>query len=188
MNKIADDQLDEDFYSNYKQKSYISNSILSERLRNLRRESGKRSPKAPKTTNSRDHEKPSFHTERYSILSLLKGSLIDFNVAVDTSHVAIDMDKCKSVLINQLCSFTVDTKDNSQQGSVKVAITSESKLLEMVFLSAKTNLVLKQRPWWQPHSSQSYQQPGQYLEDRVQPSWDRWELTNNKLSAFCALY
>ncbi len=136
MNKIADDQLDEDFYSNYKQKSYISNSILSERLRNLRRESGKRSLKASKTTNSRGHEKPSFHTERYSILSLLKGSLIDFNVAVDTSHVAIDMDKCKSVLINQLCSFTVDTKDNSQQGSVKVVVTSESKLLEMVFLSA----------------------------------------------------
>jgi len=52
------------------------------------------------------------------------------------------MDKCKSVLINQLCSFTVDTKDNSQQGSVKVVVTSESNLLEIVFLSAKTNLVL----------------------------------------------
>ncbi len=74
----------------------------------------------------------------YDFLSLLKGSPIDFNVAVDTSHVAIDMDKCKSVLINQLCSFTVDTKDNSQQGSVKVVVTSESKILEIVFLSNKS--------------------------------------------------
>lgn len=61
---------------------------------------------------------------RKSQLSKLqnRGSPIDFNVAVDTSHVTVDVQKCKSVLINQMCSFTVDTKDN--HGDIKVNITN----------------------------------------------------------------
>ena len=62
-----------------------------------------------------------------------KGSPIDFNVAVDTSQVAIDIEKCKSVLINQICSFVVDTKDNGlyQQGNIKAIVTSNVEFSAM---------------------------------------------------------
>ena len=48
-------------------------------------------------------------------------------MAIDTSQVLIDTDACKSVLINQVCSFTVDTRDNNQQGTVKTVVTSKNQ-------------------------------------------------------------
>jgi filamin len=63
-------------------------------------------------------------TKRLQNLRMKNGSPIDFNVAVDTSQVAIDIEKCKSVLINQVCSFIVDTKDNNHQGNIKVVVTN----------------------------------------------------------------
>ena len=66
----------------------------------------------------------------------LKGSPIDFNVAVDTSQLVVDFQRCKSVLLNQLTFFTIDTKDNSGQGEVKVVITSEIYILCKRFFSS----------------------------------------------------
>ncbi len=64
---------------------------------------------------------------------LFKGSPIDFNVNVDTSQVTIDLEKAKSVLINQICGFVVDTKDNNQQGTVKVAVQSKRSIYTHIF-------------------------------------------------------
>ena len=50
---------------------------------------------------------------------------MDFNVSVDTSQLVVDFQRSKSVLLNQLTYFTVDTKDNSGQGDIKVVITSK---------------------------------------------------------------
>ena len=48
-------------------------------------------------------------------------------MAVDTSQLVVDFQRCKSVLLNQLTFFTIDTKDNGGQGDVKVVITSGFK-------------------------------------------------------------
>ena len=44
---------------------------------------------------------------------------------MDTSNITVDIQKCKSVLVNQVASFFVDTKDN--QGEIKVNITSNNR-------------------------------------------------------------
>lgn len=57
----------------------------------------------------------------------LIGSPIDFNVAIDLSQVLVEFQKCKSLLINQMSSFYVESKDtNNIQGDVKVVMTSPS--------------------------------------------------------------
>ena len=72
-----------------------------------------------------------------------KGSPIDFNVAVDTSQLVVDFQKCKSVLLNQLCQFTIDTKDNNGQGEIKVVITS--KYLNKTFFYLEFKLSQRER-------------------------------------------
>ena len=46
-------------------------------------------------------------------------------MSVDTSQLVVDFQRCKSVLLNQSTFFTIDTKDNSGQGDIKVVITSK---------------------------------------------------------------
>ena len=68
-------------------------------------------------------------SSKFSFRDNKKKSPIDFNVAIDTSQVVVDFQQCKSVLVNQLCMFTVDSKDpnnNSKERDVKAIITSPS--------------------------------------------------------------
>lgn len=54
------------------------------------------------------------------------------------SQLMVDFHKCKSVLVNQNCTFNIDTKDNSGQGDVKVVITSINLTFYIVY-----NIILK---------------------------------------------
>lgn len=132
MSRI-NDQIDEDFYSNYKHNSLTDKSYLTQRLQKLRMyEQGIVFFNHVNTTSLLTNWQRTNNNASYShfecklneISFYFKGSPIDFNVAIDTSQVAIDIEKCKSVLINQVCSFVVDTKDNNQQGNIKAVVTS----------------------------------------------------------------
>ncbi|CAF0909290.1 unnamed protein product [Brachionus calyciflorus] len=73
--------------------------------------------------------------------TLNERSPVDFNVVIDTSQLTVDFHKCKSVLANQLCSFTIDTKESSGPNDIKVVITSPNgHHIQPKIINTQTNL------------------------------------------------
>ena len=52
---------------------------------------------------------------------------VDFNSSIERlQQVVVDFEQCKSVLVNHLCVFTIEVKENDIDGEIKISIKSKS--------------------------------------------------------------
>jgi hypothetical protein len=77
------------------------------------------------------------------VLLHLTESPIDFNVAIDTSHVHVDFSECKTVLVGHTCVFTVEYRDSNNNNNKKEDLNKDvkaiitSKYFALRFISRK---------------------------------------------------